>query len=78
MSKEIIVNSTLNEVRVAILENGNPSEIYVERAHSKNVAGNIYKGRVIKVLPGIQSAFVDVGLPKAAFLPAADVYVEKG
>jgi len=78
MSKEIIVNSTLNEVRVAILENGNPAEIYVERAHSKNVAGNIYKGRVIKVLPGIQSAFVDVGLPKAAFLPAADVYVENG
>jgi ribonuclease G len=78
MSKEIIVNSTLNEVRVAILENGNPAEIYVERAHSKNVAGNIYKGRVIKVLPGIQSAFIDVGLPKAAFLPAADVYVENG
>jgi len=78
MPKEIIVNSTLNEVRVAILENGNPAEIYVERAHSKNVAGNIYKGRVIKVLPGIQSAFVDVGLPKAAFLPAADVYVENG
>lgn len=78
MSKEIIVNSTLNEVRVAILENGNPAEIYVERAHSKNVAGNIYKGRVIKVLPGIQSAFVDIGLAKAAFLPAADVYVENG
>jgi len=78
MSKEIIVNSTLNEARVAILENGNPSEIYVERTHSKNVAGNIYKGRVIKVLPGIQSAFVDIGLPKAAFLPAADVYVENG
>ena len=78
MSKEIIVNSTLNEVRVAILENGNPAEIYVERAHSKNVAGNIYKGRVIKVLPGIQSAFVDIGLSKAAFLPAADVYVENG
>jgi len=78
MSKEIIVNSTLNEVRVAILENGNTAEIYVERAHSKNVAGNIYKGRVIKVLPGIQSAFVDIGLPKAAFLPAADVYVENG
>jgi ribonuclease G len=78
MSKEIIVNSTLNEARVAVLENGNPAEIFIERAHSKNVAGNIYKGRVIKVLPGIQSAFVDIGLSKAAFLPAADVYVENG
>ncbi len=78
MSKEIIVNSTLNEARVAVLENGNPAEILIERAHSKNVAGNIYKGRVIKVLPGIQSAFVDIGLSKAAFLPAADVYVENG
>ncbi|MGE4266538.1 MAG: ribonuclease E/G [Deferribacterales bacterium] len=78
MSKEIIVNSTLSEARVAVLENGNPAEILIERAHSKNVAGNIYKGRVIKVLPGIQSAFVDIGLSKAAFLPAADVYVENG
>lgn len=78
MPKEIIVNSTLNEARVAVLENGNPAEILIERAHSKNVAGNIYKGRVIKVLPGIQSAFVDIGLSKAAFLPAADVYVENG
>lgn len=78
MSKEIIVNSTLNEARVAVLENGNPAEILIERAHSKNVAGNIYKGKVIKVLPGIQSAFVDIGLNKAAFLPAADVYVENG
>jgi len=78
MSREIIINSTVNECRVAVLENGSTSEIFIERAHSKNVAGNIYKGRVVKVLPGIQSAFVDIGLNKAAFLPVADIYVENG
>ena len=78
MSREIIINSTVNECRVAVLENGSTAEIFIERAHSKNVAGNIYKGRVVKVLPGIQSAFVDIGLNKAAFLPVADIYVENG
>jgi len=76
--KDIIINSTVNESRVAILENGNVSEIFVERTGNKNVAGNIYKGKVVKVLPGIQSAFVDIGLNKAAFLPVRDVYVENG
>ncbi|WP_022851299.1 Rne/Rng family ribonuclease [Limisalsivibrio acetivorans] len=78
MSKEIIINSTVNECRVAVQENGNTSELFIEREHSKNVAGNIYKGKIVKVLPGIQSAFVDIGLHKAAFLPVADVYVENG
>lgn len=78
MSREIIINSTVNECRVAVLENGSTAEIFIERTHSKNVAGNIYKGRVVKVLPGIQSAFVDIGLSKAAFLPVADVYIENG
>lgn len=78
LSKEIIINSTVNEVRIAVLENGSPSELFIERSGSRIVAGNIYKGRVVKVLPGIQSAFVEIGLNKAAFLPVRDVYVENG
>lgn len=76
MSKEIIINSTVNETRVAILENGSVSEIYIERHKKKGVAGNIYKGKIVKVLPGMQSAFVDIGLDKAAFLHVADLTTE--
>ncbi len=75
MSKDIIINATSNESRVAIMDNGSVSEIYIERVKNKGVAGNIYRGRVVKVLPGMQSAFVDIGLNKAAFLHVADVYI---
>ena len=78
MSKNIIINSSVNEVRVAILDNGNLSEIFIERSNYKGIAGNIYKGKVVKVLPGMQSAFVDIGLDKAAFLHVADLYVDDG
>jgi ribonuclease G len=78
LSKDIIINYTVNEVRVAILENGSVSEIFLERSNNKGVAGNIYKGKVVKVLPGMQSAFVDIGLEKAAFLHVADLYVDIG
>jgi ribonuclease G len=78
LSKDIIINSTENEVRVAILENGSVAEIFIERTNNKGVAGNIYKGKVVKVLPGMQSAFVDIGLEKAAFLHVADLYVDMG
>ncbi len=78
MSKNIIINATVNEVRVAILDNGNLSEIFIERSNYKGIAGNIYKGKVVKVLPGMQSAFVDIGLEKAAFLHVADLYVDDG
>ncbi len=76
MQKEILINSTSNEVRAAVMENGNLSEILIERLNKKSVAGNIYKGKVVKVLPGMQSAFVEVGLHRAAFLHVADIYVE--
>lgn len=76
MPKDIIINSTVNEVRVAILDSGSVSEIYVERARNKGIVGNIYKGKVLKVLPGMQSAFVDVGLAKACFLHVSDVYID--
>lgn len=78
MSKDIIVNYTVNEVRVAVIDNGSVSEILLERSNNKGVAGNIYKGKVVKVLPGMQSAFIDIGLEKAAFLHVADLYIDNG
>ncbi len=72
MPRQIIINATPQESRVAIMENARLLEIYIERVRERGIAGSIYKGRVTRVLPGMQAAFVDVGLPKAAFLPAAD------
>ena len=76
MSKEMVISSNGHETRVAILEDDQVSEIFIERERSRGVAGNIYKGRVSKVLPGMQSAFVDIGLERDAFLHAADVFEE--
>lgn len=73
MRKQIIVNSSPNLVRVALLENGVLAELHIERSSDEAVAGNIYKGKVLRVLPGMQAAFVDIGLEKAAFLHASDV-----
>ena len=74
MSKEILINSGIREVRAAVLTGGNVSEIFIERVNKKSAAGNIYKGKVVKVLPGMQSAFVEIGLQRAAFLHIADIY----
>ena len=76
MNKEIIVRSTPRETRVALLEDGRVSEIFIEREAHRGVVGHIYKGRVTRVLPGMQSAFVDIGLERAAFLYVSDVYEE--
>ncbi len=73
LRKQIIVNSSRNEVRVALLENGTLAEIHIERSSDEAAAGNIYKGKVLRVLPGMQAAFVDLGLDKAAFLHASDI-----
>jgi ribonuclease G len=72
MRKEIIVNATPLETRVAILEDKKLTEIFIERDSNRGTAGNIYKGRVTKVLPGMQSAFVDIGLDRDAFLYVSD------
>jgi ribonuclease G len=74
MSSEIIVNAGREETRVALLENGLVTEIYIDRKKDRGVAGNVYKGRVMKVLPGMQASFVDIGLEKAAFLYVGDVF----
>ena len=69
----LLVNRTAGEVRVALLEDGAPTAFYVERERERGVVGNVYKGRVVRVVPGMQSAFVDVGLDRAAFLYVGDV-----
>jgi len=76
MTKELVINTTSHETRVALLESGHIAELYIERSHERSIVGNIYRGRVIRVLPGMQAAFVDIGLDKAAFLYVADVLDE--
>jgi ribonuclease G len=73
MDGEILINVTREETRVALLEGGQVVEFYVERKHDASLVGNIYKGKVVKILPGMQSAFVDVGFEKAAFLYITDI-----
>jgi ribonuclease G len=73
MSKEMIVSSSAHETRVAILEDDQVAEVFIERERSRGVVGNVYKGRVSKVLPGMQSAFVDLGLERDGFLYVTDV-----
>ncbi|HEY3326906.1 MAG TPA: ribonuclease G [Novimethylophilus sp.] len=73
MSEEILINVTPQETRVAVLEQGVVQELHVERTSSLGLVGNIYKGEVCRVLPGMQSAFVEVGLTRAAFLHIADL-----
>ncbi|MCK5139897.1 MAG: Rne/Rng family ribonuclease, partial [Thermodesulfovibrionia bacterium] len=74
MNSEIIINSNPEETRVALLEFDQLVELYIERKKDISLVGNIYKAKVIKVLPGMQSAFVNIGFVKATFLHVADVY----
>jgi ribonuclease G len=74
MGNELVINTTSHETRIALIENGTIAELYIERSRVKGIVGNIYKGRVVRVLPGMQAAFVDIGLEKAAFLYVADVF----
>jgi ribonuclease G len=70
---EILVNVSPREVRAALVENGVLQEIFLERANRRGLISNIYKGRVSRVLPGMQAAFVDIGLERTAFLHASDI-----
>jgi len=74
MTEEILVNVTPRETRVAVVENGMLQELHIERGWRRGVVGNIYKGRVQRVMPGMQAAFVDIGLERAAFLHANDIF----
>src|SRR5512145_3210106 len=74
MANELVINTAPHETRIALIENGTIAELYIERSKVKGIVGNIYKGKVVRVLPGMQAAFVDIGLEKAAFLYVADVF----
>ncbi|MFI4914804.1 MAG: ribonuclease G [Steroidobacterales bacterium] len=73
MTREILVNVTPHEVRAALLENGLAQEFFIERSGRRGLVGNLYKGRVARVLPGMQAAFIDAGLARTAFLHVADI-----
>jgi len=74
MSNDLIINARYHETRVALVENGLVVELHIERKTGQKLMGNIYRGRVVRVLPGMQAAFVDIGLERTAFLYVADVH----
>src|SRR5258706_11767358 len=74
MNEQILINVTPQETRVAVTEQGAVQELHVERGSSRGLVGNVYLGRVCRVLPGMQSAFVEIGLPRAAFLHVPDIW----
>lgn len=73
MSEEILINVTPQETRVAVVENGMLQEAHIERTQKRGLVGNIFKGRVARVLPGMQAAFIDIGLARTAFLHTSDI-----
>src|SRR5512140_620019 len=77
MSEDILINITPQETRVALIVQGAVQELHIERTLSRGITGNIYMGRVVRVLPGMQSAFIDIGLERAAFLHVADIWEER-
>ncbi len=78
MSSEILINVTPSETRAVVVDNGVLQEVFIERTESRGLVGNIYKGKVCRVLPGMQAAFVEIGLARAAFLHASDISIPKG
>src|SRR5262249_58018972 len=77
MAKELFVSSTPHETKVAVVEEDQLAEVYFERENEYTLAGSIYKGRVTRVLPGMQSAFVNIGLERDAFLYVSDFLLEE-
>ncbi len=74
MSAEILINASAHEARAAVVENGVLQEVFLERAGHRGIIGNIYKGKVSRVLPGMQAAFIEIGLERTAFLHASDIF----
>ncbi|MDG2502110.1 MAG: ribonuclease G [Porticoccaceae bacterium] len=77
MSREILINITPMETRVALVDNGVPQEISIERNQRSGLVGNIYKGKIVRILPGMQAAFVDIGVERAGFLHVDDLLASK-
>jgi ribonuclease G len=78
MSEEFLINFTPQETRVALMYQGVVQELHIERTNSRGIVGNIYLGKVVRVLPGMQSAFIDIGIERTAFLHVADIWEQKG
>ncbi len=78
MSSEILINVTPSETRAVVVDNGILQEVFIERTEYRGLVGNIYKGKVCRVLPGMQAAFVEIGLARAAFLHASDISIPQG
>lgn len=78
MREQFLINITPQETRVAILQSGQVQEVHIERSANRGLVGNVYLGRVVRVLPGMQSAFIEVGLSRTAFLHVADIWVQRG
>jgi ribonuclease G len=76
MASELIINVTFSETRIAFLENGILTEFFLEKKNEKSIVGNIYKGKVVRILPGMDAAFIDIGLEKSAFLYVGDLVVD--
>ena len=77
MSESFLINFTPQETRVAMLQNGVVQELHVERDHSRGFVGNVYLGKIVRVLPGMQSAFIEIGLERTAFLHVADIWFDR-
>ena len=77
MTEDILINCTPQETRVGVMQAGVPQELHIERAANRGLVGNIYVGKVARVLPGMQSAFIEIGLDRAAFLHVADIWEER-
>ncbi len=77
MTEDILINCTPQETRVGVMQAGVPQELHIERAANRGLVGNIYVGKVARVLPGMQSAFIEIGLERAAFLHVADIWEER-
>src|SRR3990167_6619559 len=77
MSTELLINATPYEIRIALVEHGNLVEFCLEQPREKGLVGNIYRGRVVRVLSGMQAAFVDIGLERTGFLYVDDVHISK-
>src|SRR5689334_2718515 len=74
----LVINCDISETRVALIEEGNITELFIEREQERSPVGNVYLGKVTRVLPGMQAAFIEIGLDRAAFLHVEDVVVQDG
>jgi ribonuclease G len=77
MAEDILINFTPQETRVAVMQQGVVQELHIERTASRGIVGNVYVGKIVRILPGMQSAFIDVGLERTAFLHVADIWIDR-